>query len=203
VCIDDFAPDLLAAVPHRKQNSVKVASALRDHSWIRDVSGAVTVLVLMQYLELRQRLQHRSVQPGMPDRFLWKWCSSGTYSSASFYRVLFLGQSTTLGAKELWHSMAPNKVRFFGWLAIHGRCWTADRRIRHGLQDDASCSLCSQEVETLDHLLLACVFSRDVWFQVLQRCGWELHVPMADDLFVHCWLMVFGIIWVGLINFSN
>jgi hypothetical protein len=31
---------------------------------------------------------------------------------------------------------ASPKVRFFFWLALHGRCWTANRRMRHGLQDD-------------------------------------------------------------------
>jgi hypothetical protein len=88
-----------------------------DHYWIRDVSDAITVPVLMQYLELHHRLQHVSVQPGVPDRFVWRWCSSGTYSSASAYRALFLGR-----AKELWHSKAPNNVHFFVWLVIHGRC---------------------------------------------------------------------------------
>jgi hypothetical protein len=86
------------------QKSARVASALPDQSWIRDITGTV----LMQYLELRQRLQQCSVQSGVPDCFVWKWCSSGTYSSASAYRALFIGQLATLGAKELWRSRTPN-----------------------------------------------------------------------------------------------
>jgi hypothetical protein len=78
--------------------------ALPDQSWIRDITGTV----LMQYLELRQWLQQCSMQSGVPDCFVWKWCSSGTYSSAFAYRALFIGQLATLGAKELWRSRTPN-----------------------------------------------------------------------------------------------
>jgi hypothetical protein len=86
---------------------------------------------------------------------------------------------------------APGRltIRFFAWLAIHRR-WRAERRFKHGMQDDASCSLCCQEMETLDHLLLAYAFSRDVWFQVLRRYGWELQAPTVDDRFVHWWIRV-------------
>ena len=49
---------------------------------------------------------------------------------------------------------APSKVKFFLWLALLGRLWTAERRFRHGLQDDATCKLCDQDDETCDHLLL-------------------------------------------------
>jgi hypothetical protein len=34
------------------------------------------------------------------------------------------------------------------WLALHCRLWTAERRKRHGLQDDDGCALCDQEPET-------------------------------------------------------
>jgi hypothetical protein len=42
-----------------------------------------------------------------------------------------------------------------------------DRLHRHGLKDSDTCALCAQEVETLDHLLVDCVFSRETWFRTL------------------------------------
>jgi hypothetical protein len=54
------------------------------------------------------------------------------------------------------------------WLVAHGRCWTADRLARKGLPHPHLCLLCDQEEETLNHLLVSCVFSRDVWFQILK-----------------------------------
>jgi hypothetical protein len=37
-----------------------------------------------------------------------------------------------------------------------------DRWFRRGLQPENSCVLCSQELELVDHLMVQCVFSREV-----------------------------------------
>jgi hypothetical protein len=47
--------------------------------------------------------------------------------------AFFVGSSSLLGAKELWKVKAPLKVKFFFWLTLHYRLWTADRQQRHGL----------------------------------------------------------------------
>lgn len=44
-----------------------------------------------------------------------------------------------------------------------------DRRFRHGLQDSILCVFCDQELETIHHLLLGCVFSREIWEACLGR----------------------------------
>lgn len=62
---------------------------------------------------------------------------------------------------------------FFLWLVAHNRCWTADRLARRGLDHPPICPLCDQEEETLDHLLVSCVFSRIFWFQLLRT--FDLH----------------------------
>jgi hypothetical protein len=52
-------------------------------------------------------------------------------------------------------------------------------------QPAESWSLCSlrPEVEYLDHLLLSCVYSGEVWFQVLHRCGWQQLTPTLTYTF--------------------
>ena len=56
------------------------------------------------------------------------------------------------------------RVQIFMWLAILHRLWTSDRRVRHGLQDVISpCYLCDQEEDTIEHILMQCVFARQVW----------------------------------------
>lgn len=107
---------------------------------------------------------------------------------ASACQALFTGQTAVLGAKELWKIKDPNKCRFFLWLCLHGRVWTAERRRRHGLQQSDICSLCGQEVETLDHLLLQCVLSREIWFKVLRHSGWQQLAPTGMDSLVDLWL---------------
>jgi hypothetical protein len=64
------------------------------------------------------------------------------------------------GAKELWRGAVPPKVKFFFWLALHGRLWTAEHMKRHGLQMNVLCALCNQLDETTGHLLCSCVFAR-------------------------------------------
>jgi hypothetical protein len=71
------------------------------------------------------------------------------------------------GARELWRAAAPPKVKYFFWITLHGRLWTAERRRRHGLQPDATCTLCDQMDKTIDHLLCSCVFTREVWMWLL------------------------------------
>ena len=72
---------------------------------------------------------------------------------------------------------APGKCKFFTWLALHDRCWIAERRKRHNLQDTDTCVLCAQESETIAHLLVGCSFSREVWYRVLLRLRWYVLTP--------------------------
>ncbi|OEL37464.1 hypothetical protein BAE44_0001517, partial [Dichanthelium oligosanthes] len=123
------------------------------------------------------------------DQVIWKWCASGQYSCSSAYQAMFLGQTALAGAKVLWKVKAPNEYRFFFWLVLHDRCWTSDRLHRHGLRNNASCAFCCQHDESIDHLLLGCVFSREVWFQTLLRAGWQHLVPALEDSLPNWWLL--------------
>jgi hypothetical protein len=160
-------PDLVAAVPMRKRSWHTVASALDHNAWIANISGALTVQVLLQFLQLAQLLDGVLLQQGMTDLFIWRWSPTGQYSMALACGTLFLGQAQLLGPKELWKSKAPNKCRFFVQLALQGRCWMVARRLKHGLQSDETCAMCCQDLETCDHLLTSCSFSRTVWFTTL------------------------------------
>lgn len=113
----------------------------------------------------------RDVQllPGVPDRFCWRWSNDNLYSAASAYSAMFIGSSRPVGAKQLWKTSAPPRVEFFFWLLLHGRCWTAVRRWRPGLQSTNEHILCAQASETMDHLLLECVFTREIWSVVLRK----------------------------------
>jgi hypothetical protein len=67
------------------------------------------------------------------------------------------------------------------WLVAHNKCWTADRLAKKGLPHPEHCLLCDQEEETINHLLISCVFSRQIWFSVLQRVGLQGLAPQSDD----------------------
>jgi hypothetical protein len=70
---------------------------------------------------------------------------------------------------------------------LHDRCWTAVRRRQHHLQDDDCCVLCDQEPEKITHLLIGCYFSRDLWFSLFRRWGWEHRTPVGNELGLPDW----------------
>jgi hypothetical protein len=123
---------------------------------------------------------------------VWRWSSSGSYSVSSTYRAFFAGSTKLLGGKELWHTKAPPRVKLFFWLALHRRLWTADRRKRHGLQDDDACALCDQAPETVSHLLLGCVFSRQIWHALLEPIHLLALLPDGEQELREWWMQQRG-----------
>jgi hypothetical protein len=82
-----------------------------------------------------------------------------SYSSKSAYSALFEGMTFSPHCKAIWTAgLLSNKV--FAWLAAADRCWTAERRMRHGLADDDTCVVCDQGSESITHLLLQCPFEQ-------------------------------------------
>jgi hypothetical protein len=164
-----------------------VATGLPTNEWIRDIQGTLTVPALVQYVRLRERLQSVVLDPYTSDHMVWKWSPSGSYSASSAYAAMFHGQTQLLGAKEIWKVKAPAEVKFFIWLAIQDRCWTSERMQRHGLVNHGPCALCSQEAEAIDHLLLGCAFSREIWFKTLRTCHWQNLTPSHDACLAEWW----------------
>jgi hypothetical protein len=173
--IRQLAPELWNVVPTKTRNSRTVREALLGNRWVRDITFSHTVSVVVQYLHLWDTLRgyHLSDQP---DKFIWKWSSSGEFSSNTMCKALFLGRTCIAGAERIWKFQAPGRCRFFGWL-VHDRCWTSNRLRRHGLRDSDDCALCAQEVETLDHLLLGCVHSWETWFRIMRYYGMQHLTP--------------------------
>jgi hypothetical protein len=58
------------------------------------------------------------------------------------------------------------------------------------VRDSDTCALCAREVETLDHLLLGCVHSRETWFRVLRYYDLEHLTPQAELPNFDWWLGV-------------
>jgi hypothetical protein len=53
-CILDMAPGLIAEVPHHCHNRRMVASACQDNAWLQDITGPLTILMLIQYISVQQ-----------------------------------------------------------------------------------------------------------------------------------------------------
>lgn len=67
-----------------------------------------------------------------------------------------------------WRNLSPPKIEIFMWLACQNRIATRSvlnsRNIIVGMDEqDLACKFCLPEVETPEHVLLICPFSRQIW----------------------------------------
>jgi hypothetical protein len=108
-------------------------------------------------------------------------------ASKSAYETLFIGAVHFEPWELIWKSWAPKKCQFFIWLAVHKRCWTADRLARRELPHPTCCVLCDQVEEDIQHILVGCVFAKQVWFQMLSKVGLSALAPQATDTSFEDW----------------
>ena len=59
--------------------------------WISDIRGALSVQVMIEYLHLWELLSNVELQPEVEDIHIWKFTTSGVYSTKSAYEALFIG----------------------------------------------------------------------------------------------------------------
>lgn len=90
-------------MPARRRRRT-VREALDDRQWTRDVLGAPTAVVLIEYVSLWDKLQDVVLDPITPDRFIWRWSPCGNYTASSAYRAFFLSHAALPGARQLWRA---------------------------------------------------------------------------------------------------
>jgi hypothetical protein len=184
--IQVLAPAVFAAVSTRKRRAT-VADALHQDAWIRHITGPLSMQVLMEFDRMCDILEEVQLTP-QPDTFAWRLTADQNYSAASAYGAMFLGSSQPFGARQVWKTSAPPQVKFFWWLVLHGRCWTGDRRYRHGRQDSNTCTICDQTAETMDHILLECPFAREVWGRWLMKLHLSDMVTVQHGPAISWWI---------------
>jgi hypothetical protein len=115
----------------------------------------------------------------MEDKQIFSLVADGNYYAKSAYEGFFSGSTSFAHYHRVWKILAPPKRRCFHWLTAHRRCWTADRLAKRGLDHSLKCLFCDQVIETLDHILVACVFTRDFWFHLLRQFGFQNLAPQS------------------------
>lgn len=169
------------------KGGVTVRDALRDRRWVRDISGALTVQVILEYLHIWDLVMSANLVQDVPDRVLWRCREDQQFTTASAYQAFFYGQYTTPGERVLCKSRAPNKCKIFLWLALQEGYWTAYHRKRHGLQDHDTCAIFHAESETITHLLVTCSYSREVWTLALTTMEGRHLTPSPTSTSIADW----------------
>jgi hypothetical protein len=94
--------------------------------WVSDYSGALSIGVLLEYLQLWDTLQNINLQSDAEDTHVWCFTSNGQYLAKTAYEDMFVGATEFSPWERIWKAWAPPKCRFFMWLVACKRCWTAD-----------------------------------------------------------------------------
>ena len=85
----DVAPCLCNAVDTRVRKRRTVAHALQNNCWISDISGALTVQVLIEYLRVWDLTHDIHLLTGHRDKLCWKWTAEKIFSTSSAYSAFF------------------------------------------------------------------------------------------------------------------
>jgi hypothetical protein len=93
----------------RARRSQLVHDAIVNRRWVRDITGATTLQVLVQFLRIWELVRETELDPLRADRFVWRWAPDGSFSVSSTYRAFFIGSMELLGAKEIWHTRHRQK----------------------------------------------------------------------------------------------
>lgn len=187
----DIAPLIHALVDTRTRNRRTVSEGLDSGRWLHDVVGELTFVGHMQLVHLNLAINTVQRDPSRPDCFSWPADPSGMYTASSTYHRLCLGVQRVPYAACIWKSWALLKCKIFAWLAVQHRIWTSDRRAKHGLQDQPSaCYLCPQDEDNAEHILVHCVYAREVWHECFEALHLTTRRPTADDNLMDWWLEV-------------
>jgi hypothetical protein len=77
-----------------------VREAMVNRSWVRDIRGALTVQVILEYLTVWAKLENVTLGVRL-DQVIWRWTRDGRFSTASAYKLFFSGQFPIPGAKAI------------------------------------------------------------------------------------------------------
>ena len=171
----DIFPDLFK-LAWRKNRSVK--EELEHQSWTRGLWRMESVNEMANFITLWDLVQ--SVQlTEEPDTIRWKWTSHGDYSAKTAYNIQFAGSHSQFQGSTIWKAGAEGKHKFFAWLLVQSKLLTADNLSKRQWPCDPMCSLCSQEQETADHLILHCCFAKEVWHLMAR---WTQNLVKIPDM---------------------
>lgn len=115
-----------------------------------------------QFLQLWARVDTVQLSDST-DIIQWMPNGSGIYSARSANECQFWGQIQQPHLERVWKAKVEGKVKFFVWLLLQNRNWTADRLAKRNLNCNPICCLCDQELECAAHLAVGCCYANEVW----------------------------------------
>jgi hypothetical protein len=111
--IADLAPRLLAAALKRRISNRTISEALTTTKWVYDIQGALTVVVIMDFLHLWDLILNFELRQGVNDIHFWRLAADKKYHVKVAYESFFLGSISFEPYQRNWKSWASPKCHFF------------------------------------------------------------------------------------------
>ena len=191
----NLAPSILAI---SKKRNFTVQKAMCNDFWIRNLcfEGGISVAHINEFFALWNKLQEVQLVEGASDVITWRFTNNGIYSAASAYLAQFEPQPISIMKPAVWSNWAPPKCKFFAWLILQNKVWTADRLARRGWPNCGMCQLCKREPETAAHIMFKCRYSILIWDSLKAWLGltnfdtsqWHAHTSVEE-----WWCAVIGV----------
>lgn len=89
--------------------------------------------------------------------------------------------------KSVWYSHCLPKVNFFAWLVLNNKILTGESLMKRGFKGPSCCCLCKFALETADHLLVDCAFSRSVLEIILRDVLSSFSIQNSEIEFYIAW----------------
>jgi hypothetical protein len=182
--LDGQAPAILFPLlyKHSKRKNRTVSAAMTGNRWVKDICYNLTPDLLTKFFVLWERIeaQQLTLDGNEEDQLTWKSTASGLYSTNSAYDFQLEGHTRSPVAFNTWKPWGPSKCKFFVWLLLQNRIWTADGLLLREWPNCYFCPLCERNLETAFHLVAECPFSKQVW---LAAAAWA----NCQSLSPACW----------------
>ena len=113
---------------------------------------------------------------GTRDKFIWPHTKDGEYSVKTGYHMAFSSSqaptnfpsiSTVLSSSfwnQFWNIKTVQKIKLFLWRICHNAVPVKENLLKRRIASSSVCSICNSDIETVEHALLLCPWTKPVWF---------------------------------------
>lgn len=160
----------------RLSDSASVSDAVRNGNWYLPPArseNAVTLQIVLSSTPV-------PTDENRTDTYLWRVHSGGfgvNFSSHVTWDRLRISTPEVDWYDTVWFKEEIPRCSFITWLSMLGRLPTKDRLLSWGVSVPAACVLCSNGIESHQHIFFECSYSVDVWSRF---CGRFITSPPPD-----------------------
>jgi zinc-binding in reverse transcriptase len=115
------------------------------------------------------------------DKIIWRWSSTGLYSSKSFYDVISVAGRERTTFMWIWKARVTPTVKVFALILLKGRLLTRDVMAKRNMMTTGECVMCHDcLLESAIYLFFTCQYDVWVWSSPAQHYNYRFFMTGTD-----------------------